>query len=852
MSRPKMRLRPLRLAILIGAALAAGCTNYRDFRSAQVAELNGDWDQAVLHYMEAISHDPENLQYRANLLRAKGEASQLHFKKGKEAKAAGSLERAMVEYQQAVELDPTNQYADVELQHARRELEAKARQESGGEQTLDEMKKKVRGARPQPPVLSPRSPQPISLSFPKPVSLFDIYRALGKAFGINVQFDANLKDQQLAIELTDVTAQQALENLMRAAGHFYKVLDEHSILIAADTPQNRRQYEDLVIQTFFLSNAEVKDVMTELRSLVDAKKLAPNEQLNAIIVRDTADRVKVAESIIESNDKSRSEVVVDVELLQISTDKMRDVGLALSNYSVGQKLDLGAKDAVLHLSDLKYLNQSNWALTIPSFVYNFLKSNGDGQLLAQPRLRISEGETGKLVIADKIPVPVTSFNSSLTAGGNITPVTSFQYLDVGIKIEIKPRVHHNKEITLSLKIEVSNKNGEVPVPGGTPQPIIGTRNIESVIRLKDGETNFLAGLIRTEETGSKSGIAGLSEIPVLGNLFSDNSRRKSRTDLILTLTPHIIRTPDITPEDLMPISVGTEANITFRNSPRIESDVESPFGDEQDSENVREMLQRRMGELPRGLQQGIGPESDVAKPAAEQQPAQPPGIDLANGKGPSDLFTPPPPPQPKPEGDEQPPPNPGAGPVAYRPGNQDSAATAAGRGGQVVLADNPEPVSAQKRTAGPALQLSLDAGQAQAQAGEEFQVGIEADASQPVSHLPLALQFDPKQLVVVRVEGGGFLGAGGQSKVLSDFSRPGELLLGASRLGQLPGVVGKGEVARVTFRALRPGSAALSWTVVRALDERLKDVGEVAAVPVTIAVLARDKGHGHDRGGYEN
>lgn len=828
-SRPET----LRWAMVAGAVLVAafavGCTNYRDYRAAQVAEANGDWDQAVLHYLEATARDPENLQYRANLLRAKGAASQMHFKKGKEAKAAGSLERALVEYQQAVELDPTNQYADVELQHARQELEARARKESGGEQTLDEMKKQVRGARPQPPVLSPRSPQPLSLSFPKPVSLFDIYRALGKAFGINVQFDANLKDQQLAIELTDVTAQQALENLMRAAGHFYKVLDEHSILIAADTPQNRRQYEDLVIQTFFLSNAEVKDVMTELRALVDAKKLAPNEQLNAIIVRDTADRVKIAESIIQSNDKSRSEVVVDIELLQISTDKMREVGLALSNYAVTQSLDLGSKDAVLHLSDVKYLNQGNWALTIPNFIYNFMKSNTDGQLLAQPRLRISEGETGKLVIADKIPVPVTSFNSSQTVGGNIVPITSFQYLDVGIKIEIKPRVHHNKEITLSLKVEVSNQNGSVDAGNGQKQPIIGTRNIESVIRLKDGETNFLAGLIRTEESGGKTGVAGLSDIPVLGNLFSNNTRDKKRTDLILTLTPHIIRTPDITAADLMPISVGTEANITFRNSPRVESDVESPFGESADQDNVRELLRRRMQELPRGLQQGVGPESD--QPQKEPAEATPPP-DLATGRGPSDLFAPPPPPQPKEPEAEEPPPSGGTGPVAYTGGAGEAAAS-----GGVVLAANTE---GQKVRTAP-VRLTLRSGAAMV--GEEVTVVVEADAATPVSHFPIALQFDPARLEVLRVEGGAFLGGGIQSKVLSDFSRPGEVLLGASRLGELPGVTGRGEVARVVFRPLAAGPTVLSWSVARALDAGLKDVGAVDAPSLRLRVRAERGGH---------
>jgi general secretion pathway protein D len=303
--------RPGRPALAVVCALAlagalAGCASYRNSRQAEIASLKGDWDEAVVKYLQAVENDPGNIEYRAALLRAKVKASQGHFETAKRFQEAGVLDRAMIELQQAVQLDPTNQYAEAELDNVRAQLAAAER---GGVPTLDELKRKHSGTRPQPPQLDPRSDKPISLSFPEPTPIFQIYRALGKAYGINVLFDPNLKDQEITLELEDVTAQSALETLMRAAGHFYKVQDEHTIIIAADTPQNRRIYEDLVIQTFFLSNAEVKDMMTILRSLVDAKKIATNEQLNAIILRDTADKVKVAERIIEANDKSKAEAI---------------------------------------------------------------------------------------------------------------------------------------------------------------------------------------------------------------------------------------------------------------------------------------------------------------------------------------------------------------------------------------------------------------------------------------------------------------------------------------------------------------------------------------------------------------
>ncbi|HEY8021171.1 MAG TPA: secretin N-terminal domain-containing protein, partial [Thermoanaerobaculia bacterium] len=310
-------------------AAAAGCASYHSARQAEIATQEGKWDEAVLQYIKALETDPDNIGYQANLLRAKIKASQEHFEKGKQYRAAGVIERAMIEYEQAVQLDPTNQYAKAELDRSRAAYEAA--QKNQQPETIDEMKRKTRNSRPQPPELNPRSNTPISLEFPQPVSIFDIYRALGKAFGINILFDPNLKDQEIAVDLKDVDAQAALEFLMRAAGHFYKVMDPQTIIIAADNPQNRRIYEDLVIQTFFLSNAEVKDMTTILRSLIDARKIATNEQLNAIILRDTADKVKVAERIIEANDKSKAEVVVDVELLQINSGKLRNLGISLSN-----------------------------------------------------------------------------------------------------------------------------------------------------------------------------------------------------------------------------------------------------------------------------------------------------------------------------------------------------------------------------------------------------------------------------------------------------------------------------------------------------------------------------------------
>jgi general secretion pathway protein D len=843
-------------ALLAVLVLVSGCTGFRAARRAEIASQTGDWDEAVLYWTEALDQEPTNIRYRGNLLQAKVRASQEHFARGQEFHRAGVLERALIEYQQAVQLDPSNQYAQVELEKVRAELEA-ARLGTDVE-TIEEMKRRSAGIRPQPPLLNPRSDEPISLEFPEPVPIQSIYRSLGKAFGINILFDPQLKDIEIPIVLKEVTAQDALEILMRAAGHFYKVLDPQTIIIAADTPQNRRNYEDLVIQAFFLSNADVKDALTILRSLIGARQIAMNEQLNAIILRDTADKVKVAEKIIETIDKAKAEVVIDVELLQLSTNKIRDLGVQLSNYQVTQSLDLGT-DETLNVSDLEFLNQSNWALTIPNVVYNFVKTDTDAQLLAQPKLRISEGEKARLVIGDRVPIPVTSFNTANTVGGNIVPITSFQYQDVGITIGIEPRVHHNREVTLTLTVEVSQVTGQVSSGSGqAAQPIIGTRTIESTIRLKDGETNLLAGLIRRDDTASENGVPGLSDIPILGRLFSKNMNENRRTDVILTLTPHIVRLPDITETDLLPIWVGTEQNITFRGgSPRVESDVEGPFdgGDGATPEEIRERIRERLQSLPQGLRGDEGGE--------DQQEQLNPGQELVPGL-----------PPPSPFGVEEEPEE--ELPTFEEEEDQPPFGTALESAS--VLDEDPDEISGFERAAAdPAVYdrlidglladttalaaateeagafgrfaavtssplatetdvvLHLSPSAATVAPGQTVEVELRARALAPVSHLPVTLEFDPAVLAVQSVAAGPFLGGEGRAEVLSDASRPGRLVLGASRLGDVGGVAGEGVVARVVFRAKAAGDPALRFGSAKALDSSRAPLA-VTARPADLSV----------------
>ncbi len=625
-SRRFPRLPGVAVALVL-ALLASGCVSSRAYRDGEREEARKHWDLAVLAYERALALDSKDSAARISLQRARFQAAQAHYERGRLHRSAGQLDLAVAELEVSTALDSTNDSALQELKRAKADIESRNRENAGGT-PVEKAKARTRGMRGAPPMLNPSSTKPIDVAFAPDTNIKKIYAALGAAAGINIIYDPQLKDDKFTLDLRGMTFQKALETAMRQAGHFYKVIDEKTILIAQDTPQNRKEYEDQVIRTFFLSNGDVKDVSAMVRSILDLRRLGTIPALNAIIIRDTADKVAVAERLIEVNDKAKSEVVVDVELLQVNTDKAMNLGLSFSTPgSVSVTPGGGAAVTSLPWSAIKGLGINDLSFSIPTIAYNFLKQNTDAELLAKPQLRIAEGEKAQLVIGDRVPIPVTTISTQQAIGQTgIVPITSYQYQDVGIKIDMEPRVHHNKEVSLKLTIEVSqlgafNKDG---------QPTIGTRTITSSIRLKDGETNFLAGLIRKDISRTKSTIPFLGDLPLIGALFTQNITDDKRTDLYLTLTPHIIRSPQITDEDLIPIWVGTENNVSFSGlNTRLESPnaTGSPFD---------------------------APPAGGARPPVRPVPATPAGpnsnlpIIIQGGSGPNDPFRPTPAPAPTP------------------------------------------------------------------------------------------------------------------------------------------------------------------------------------------------------------
>jgi len=768
-SRARPWARAAAALVLAVPLVQAACATGRSYRVGEREMRGENYDRAVLYLSRAVAGKPDSTRYKVALSRAKQKAAQDHFVKGQAYVQAQRWEAAIAEFQQVVYLDPSHQYAANELAKALSEWQKLQSQD------LSEMEKAKRKARAAPgrqaPRLNPQSNIPIVLRF-KDETIKKIYDALSKASGINFIYDERLDlNKKISIDLADVTFERALDTLMAMNKHFYKIWDENTILVADDNQQKHKEYDDLVIQTFYLSNADVKDVQVLLRTLLDARQLAQNDRLNSITIRDTPDRVQVAQKIIESNDKAKSELIVDIELLELNRTMLQNLGIDLfgSGGSSGKQINLTyGGGASVPLNNLGLLKQSGSYLLgpIPGVVVNFLKTDADAQVLAKPQLRVSEGEKATVRIGDRIPIPTTTFNAAPTVGGTVgVPITSFTYQNVGINIDVEPRVHHNKEITLKLKVEVSSLAGQVAAGGGLTQPIIGTREIDTTIRLKDNETNLLAGLIREEERKSMSGLPGLSNIPVVRRIFGNTETNIQQTDIVLTLTPHIIRVPDVTEEDLLPLWIGTDQDIGLKGSSKTSAFGPSPFEAQEEAP------------APPGS----------AEPTVEE--AQPQGALLPGGA--------PAPGEELPEAEEPEPPAPSPTPTPA-----------------------PSPSETHKPPAGPAT-VSLNPSYLTARLRQPFTVSVSISGASGVGSVPFHLGFDPEALEFVSFSGTSpFLSQdGAPAFVLATLGSGGrEVIVGLSRQGSRPGMSGQGTLIDLTFRPKKPGTTSLSFSDLAVLD----------------------------------
>ncbi len=550
---PRRGIRRIGLA-LAASVLAAGCAAGGALRAGQQAERARDYDLAVVEYTKAVRAKPENRDARLALDRAKVRAAQEHFFRGRRLLAAERYEDALIDLQVASELNPTDAAVDASLRETRQRLRTKVAVSRGGKTELQTLIDRSRDLAPAGLDL-PDATLPDSLVFSS-ASSRAVFTAIARFSGLNVVFDPTFRDSTISVDLRKISLDDALASVTASTHTFYRMTAPKTITIIPDTTAKRREYEESVVRTFYLSNADVKEVIDLLRIVVDVRQISPITATNAISLKDTPERIAAAARLIAAIDKARPEVVIDVELLEVNRTRLREYGLQIA--SPGSAGISGSADVNrdnMTWQNLRNLTQADVFMSgLPSVYYRLLKNDENTRTLANPQLRTSEGIPAQARFGDMIPVPATTFAPIATGGVNQQPITSYTYQNIGVNIDITPRTHHDDEVTLALKLSLTSLSGT----GFGGLPTFGNREINTTIRLKDGETNMLAGLIRDDERTGLSGIPGLSDLPVIGHLFAHNRKQSEQTDIILTLTPHIVRVLDVTEADLRPFRLGRD------------------------------------------------------------------------------------------------------------------------------------------------------------------------------------------------------------------------------------------------------------------------------------------------------
>jgi len=553
----RTKLSALGLLVLI----AQGCATSAAFRQGQKAERLGDWDRATLEYSKAVTEKPDSLDARLALQRARRRSAEAHITQARRLTARGLFKDALDEYQLALDLDGAQPGLAEEMEAVR-----KSRAAGLMPKTVAEIKESARERSLPGLEIDPGLDTPMGFKF-EGADIKEAYKTLGLVVGVNFVFESALASSSVTLELKDAPFEQALKALSTASKTFTRVIGPKLIQVIPDTPNKRRDYEDQIVKTFYLSSADLKEVVDVLRISLGARRVAPLASGNALTINDTPEKVAAAERIIEALDKRHGEVVVEVEILEVNRQKLLDYGIEINSVNgnaLTAQIDQGVVGGAfpdvsqtVTLEGSQPYKRSNIIVSgLPGVIYRLLRTDGSSRLLASPQLRVTEGQTATARFGDQVPVPVTTFAAIATGGVAQQPITSFEYKNVGVNIDITPRVHHDGDITLQLKLEISS----LGAPGYNDLPTFSNRTVTSVLRLRDGETSVLAGLITDRERTSLSGIPGLADIPLLGRIFGRTQKDTLETDIIMTISPRILFKPQFSEKDLKSFSVGSDAS----------------------------------------------------------------------------------------------------------------------------------------------------------------------------------------------------------------------------------------------------------------------------------------------------
>jgi general secretion pathway protein D len=805
------RVLPVLLLFVLVLPVAKAQTAGSWVRRGQTAEARGDYDTAFEDYKHAYEKHPKNLEYKTHYERVRFQAAAAHVDQGRKLRAMGDPAAALTQYMRALEIDPSNQAAQQEIEETHKQQMAAPAPGSntgqGEQMSQQEASLKAISSMSAPIELKPLSSDPITLHMVEDAKV--IYQAIGKTAGLNVLFDPDFTSKRIPVDLTNVSLDDALRIVGAVAGTFWKPVTNNTIFVAQNTRTKRTDLDNLAVQTFYLTNAsqqnDANEVTTALRNLLDPSVkvyLVPSQ--NAIVMRATTDQLLLAQKLINDLDRTRPEVVVDVAVLEVSKAKERNLGITLpQTFGVGLQTLATANSTTsssstttttttnsgsqLSLNDLGNLNAQNFSVTVSTATANLLLNDSDTRVLQNPRIRATDGQRATLKIGSKIPVATGSYSAGTAATTvSLGVQTQFQYLDVGVNIDMTPTVHYDREISLKMKIEISTQSGSTTISGVT-EPIISQRVIEQQIQLREGEPSILAGLLEQDTSSAVAGLPGLGELPLLKYFFSSNDKKNDQDEIVFLLIPHIVREQVLSPLNTRAVDTGTNQEIELRRVPVSKVDDDTA-GRNPDSE-------LSIGQTSSGINPPLpSPNRNMTANAAAN-------VAVA-----------------------------GMNQQAHAGGGMTAADAATAALGQMSQQ------AAQDANAAPTLALNVMPPESTQTVGSTFQMAVMAGNAKDVFSVPMQVQFNPGVLQLVNVDAGEMLGRDGQAVALVHRDDgAGLVTITASRPPNVAGVSGQGVICTLTFRATANGEAKVSLVKVGAKNSaqgNIPAVGSQATIHV--------------------
>jgi general secretion pathway protein D len=609
------------LALLLLVASGAGArTKKADkiWKDGRAAEDRREYDKALELYEKALHEDPADAGYLLSVRRVRFQAGQAHVDQGRKLRAQGQLEEALAEFQRACAIDPASSVAEQESRRTGQMIEREkkraaepgeappAPEERGltpAQQARKDAEERVASAMP-PPELKSITPQISTLKMSnQPVKV--LFETVGKLAGVNVVFDPDYQSQpgkNFSVDLVNVSLDDALDYLAVITKSFWKPLSSNTVFVTNDNVTKRRDYEDFVVKVFYLQNVtsvqELQEIATNIRSVTDIRRLFTYNAQNAIIARDTADKIALAEKLIQDLDKPKAEVIIDIIVMEANRSRTRSLASTLANgatsgfvtpiaFTPRNPVLSGTKPAAtdngltpsstgatgssaISLAQIAKIGTNDFSLTLPGGFIQALMSDRSTRVLQSPQLRAADGTKATLKIGDRYPYATGSFGSGMGAVGvGISPLvsTQFQFAEVGVNADVTPRIHSSGEVSLHVELEISSVRDNIDV-GGLKQPVIGQRRVIHDLRVKEGEVSVLGGLMQGQDLKTLSGFPGLANIPLIKRLFSSENNEKNTSELLVVIIPHIVRSPEINEVNLRGVAAGNDQLVKLTYAPR--------------------------------------------------------------------------------------------------------------------------------------------------------------------------------------------------------------------------------------------------------------------------------------------